>query len=63
MTEDKFYELDSVGKILGVTSDTVARWVKNGLIPAIKLPGKILISDDSLDTFLARRTVANANHE
>ena len=45
-----------VADLLGVSSETVLRWVRGGRLPAVRLPGgAIRISEAQLDAWLAER--------
>ncbi|KUO97076.1 helix-turn-helix domain-containing protein [Ferroacidibacillus organovorans] len=40
---------------LGVSEETVRRWIRTGLLPAVDQGGKYLIKDEDLQSFLRRR--------
>lgn len=45
-----------VAEQLGLTSETVLAWVRQGKLPAFRLPsGQIRFSEDQLDHWLAER--------
>lgn len=57
-TTERFFSLQDVGDELGVSDQTVRRWVKAGELPAYK-PGKeYRIKSGDLDEFLKTREVA-----
>ena len=45
-----------VAELLGLSTETVLRWVRSGKLPAIRLPsGAIRFDADELDEWLAAR--------
>lgn len=46
----------SVADMLGLSAETVLRWIRRGDLPAIRLPGgAIRIREDELEKWLAER--------
>ena len=49
-----------VAELLGVSSESVLRWVRRGDLPAIRLPGgAIRFRPDDIEAWLADRTVGS----
>lgn len=48
----KFLSLSDVAKIFGINRYSVKRWVDAGLLPAIKINGRLYIEPKDLDTFI-----------
>ncbi|MEM3714052.1 MAG: helix-turn-helix domain-containing protein [Candidatus Bathyarchaeia archaeon] len=49
-----YYKVSEVANMLGVTDQTIYRWIKKGLIACIKLPsGHLRISDSQLSKIFA----------
>jgi excisionase family DNA binding protein len=45
-----------VADLLGVSAETILRWVRRGQLPAIRLPGgAIRIREDEIDAWLGER--------
>lgn len=51
-----FLTTAEVADTLGVTPRTVRRYARSGLLEALSLPGRTLVSRDSLLAFLQDRT-------
>ena len=55
-----------VADLVGVSSETVLRWIRRGELPAIRLPGgAIRIREDELERWLEERATprrGSANH-
>jgi excisionase family DNA binding protein len=49
----------AVAELLGVSSETMLRWVRRGELPAIRLPGgAIRFREDELEAWLAERATS-----
>jgi excisionase family DNA binding protein len=45
-----------VAELLGVSAETVLRWTRRGMLPAIRLPsGAIRFREDALDAWMVER--------
>ena len=52
MTDIKTYELKEVAKILNVTRRTLNNYIEAGKMPAIKIGGKWVVTEEALKKFL-----------
>src|SRR5947209_10099048 len=53
MAEPVFYSLSEAAQMLGVHYETVARWVRTGKLPGVKLSRrKVVVPKDRLEAFL-----------
>ena len=52
MTEEQYYSIDEVAKMLKVAYLTVYRWVRAKKLMAVKAGKQYRIKKDDLDTFL-----------
>jgi excisionase family DNA binding protein len=53
MSERIVYTLSEAAELLGVHYETVARWVRNGKLPGMKLSRrKVVVTKEKLDAFL-----------
>jgi excisionase family DNA binding protein len=48
----RVYFVSEVAEILGVSSQTVLKYIKEGLVPGIRVGGRYLIMKDEFETFL-----------
>jgi excisionase family DNA binding protein len=56
---DRLLTVREVADLLSVSTETVLRWVRQGKLPAIRLPGgAIRIWESALERWLADRQVA-----
>jgi len=53
MSEREAFSIPEVAKIMGTSTATIWRWVNTGLIPVIKIVGRVFISRKDLDTVLS----------
>ncbi len=51
MTEDQYYSIEEVAKLLKVAYLTVYRWIKSGKLIAIKAGKQYRIKKDDLNSF------------
>lgn len=56
----KLYTLREIAEMLGVTYQAVQKYAKRGLIPATKVGGKYLVTEQSLMKWLNGETAAAA---
>ena len=53
-SERVFYTLAQAAQLLGVHYETVARWVRNGKLPGVKLSRRrVVVLKEKLDAFLS----------
>ena len=53
---DRLLTAREVGEVLGVSTETVLRWVRQGKLPAIRLPGgAIRFREQEVEAWLAER--------
>jgi excisionase family DNA binding protein len=53
---DRLLTAREVAEVLGVSAETVLRWVRAGKLPAIRLPsGAIRFQEPALDAWMAER--------
>ena len=50
--ERRVYFVSEVAEILGVSRQTVLKYIKNGIVPGLRVGGRYLIMKDEFDTFL-----------
>jgi excisionase family DNA binding protein len=51
-----------IGDLLGVSTETVLRWVRQGKLPAIRLPGgAIRFREDEVEAWIAERATKVAD--
>ena len=48
----RVYFVSEVAEILGVSRQTVLKYIKDGLVPGIRVGGRYLIMKDEFETFL-----------
>jgi excisionase family DNA binding protein len=48
----RVYFVSEVAEILGVSRQTVLKYIKEGLVPGIRVGGRYLIMKDEFETFL-----------
>jgi excisionase family DNA binding protein len=56
MTDNKYYTVQEVADLLKLHWQSVLTYIKNGELGAIKLGKGYRISQQALDTFIAKRT-------
>lgn len=54
--EDRLLEIEEVAARAGMHPATVRQWCREGILEAIRLPHKWLISESAWQDFLASRT-------
>lgn len=54
MTEDKYYSIEEIAKMLNVAYLTVYRWVRNNKLLAVKAGKQYRVRKEDLDTFLKK---------
>lgn len=58
MSERVFYTLAQTATLLGVHYETVARWVRSGKLPGVKLSRRrVVVLKEKLDAFLSGESV------
>jgi excisionase family DNA binding protein len=50
--ERRVYFVSEVAEILGVSRQTVLKYIKSGLVPGIRVGGRYLIMKDEFEAFL-----------
>lgn len=55
MTEDKYYSIEEIAKMLNVAYLTVYRWVRNNKLLAVKAGKQYRISKAELNLFINRK--------
>lgn len=50
--ERRVYFVSEVAEILGVSRQTVLKYIKNGVVPGLRVGGRYLIMKDEFDAFL-----------
>jgi len=50
--ERRVYFVSEVAEILGVSRQTVLKYIKNGIVPGLRVGGRYLIMKDEFETFL-----------
>jgi len=50
--ERRVYFINEVAEILGVSRQTVLKYVKSGVVPGLRVGGRYLIMKDEFDEFL-----------
>lgn len=59
-TTDGFLSVARFATVLGVTEPTVHRWVRNGVLPCVRLGRTVLIPADALKRMLEKQEAAHA---
>jgi excisionase family DNA binding protein len=54
MTEQKFYTIDEIAKLLRVSKETVRRLIADGELRAIHVRHRVRISQQDLDKYLSK---------
>jgi len=54
MTEEQYYTIKEVAKMLKVAYLTVYRWIQNNKLPSVKAGKQYRIKKEDLETFLRR---------
>jgi len=52
MTDEQYYTIEEVAKILKVAYLTVYRWIQGGKLPSVKAGKQYRVKKNDLDTFL-----------
>ena len=50
--ERRVYFVSEVAEILGVSRQTVLKYIKGGIVPGLRVGGRYLIMKDEFETFL-----------
>ncbi len=50
--ERRVYFVSEVAEILGVSRQTVLKYIKNGIVPGLRVGGRYLIMKDEFESFL-----------
>ena len=50
--ERRVYFVSEVAEILGVSRQTVLKYIKNGIVPGLRVGGRYLIMKDEFEAFL-----------
>lgn len=50
--ERRVYFVSEVAEILGVSRQTVLKYIKSGIVPGLRVGGRYLIMKDEFETFL-----------
>jgi len=55
--EKVFYTTDDIADMLGFHAETVREWMREGIIPAIKIRGRYRIRREDFERFLEEKKV------
>ncbi|MFC1500145.1 helix-turn-helix domain-containing protein [Candidatus Zixiibacteriota bacterium] len=50
--ERRVYFVSEVAEILGISRQTVLKYIKNGIVPGLRVGGRYLIMKDEFEAFL-----------
>lgn len=60
--ESPILSVDEAAKYLQVSKPTIARWMRDGVIPRSKVRGRVLIQRKDLDALLSRNQLRRYQH-